>query len=394
MCVIMVQKGPTDAHQFIHLGKAFLTLLATVQGNSLDYIQEKLSPHKLVFQHSFREDSNEAIESSLSGNQGIQFYSGILDSHLTASRISDASRYSSVHNEISRASFVGGNASRWSNSVEHVSQDLTQVESMATQELGDYLNTNESLQYETADDRGPECILKDVPSLHLATQSRMPSVSPSDLSSNWSTSPVQETEFTLPDGAIVTHWLYSYDQLSRLYGSSYEEIQYVVEIGDSFLREDAKDFINTFCRRWDAEDPWSRFPTSNPVIGMSLTEKIFKSLQCAETITADSLVEPIKLRMARVLLYHQYEQNLIELRQNSISPTRLSSGKGLASIAKSVILERIYGSQYKNLTAHAKQKRENSLKWHTRIGKRWSYVTSQLGVGIILTCSHILEIHM
>ncbi|KAJ6201966.1 hypothetical protein J3E72DRAFT_234146 [Bipolaris maydis] len=140
--------------------------------------------------------------------------------------------------------------------------------------------------------------------------------------------------------------------------------------------------------------PWSRLPTGNPVTGMSLTEKIFKSLQCAETIAADSLVEPIKLRMARVLLYHQYEQKLIELRHNSSSSTHLSSGKGLASIAKSVILERIYGSQYQNLTAQAKRKRENSLKWHTRIGKRWSYVTSQLGVGIILTCSHILEIHM
>ncbi|KAJ6279026.1 hypothetical protein J3E71DRAFT_363607 [Bipolaris maydis] len=331
----------------IHLGKVFLTLLATIQGNRLDYIQAKLSPHKL-------------------------FYPRILDSHLTAARIPDASQYSSVYNEISRASFVDGKAPRWSNSVEHVSRYITLEESMATEGLGTPLDATETLHFETAEDRGLEPILNDVPSLHLATQSRMPSVSPS------------ETEFTLPDDAI----------LSRLYRSSYEEIQYVVEIGDSFLREDAKDFINSFCRSWDAEDPWSRLPTGNPVTGISLTEKIFKSLQCAETISADSLVEPIKLKMARVLLYHQYEQKLIELRHNSSSPTRLSSGKGLASIAKSVILERIYGSQYKNLTAHAKRKRENSLKWHTRIGKRWPYVTSQLGVGIILTCSHILEIHM
>ncbi|EOA90826.1 uncharacterized protein SETTUDRAFT_36328 [Exserohilum turcica Et28A] len=379
---------------FIHLGKAFLTLLATIQGNHLDYIQAKLSPHKLVFEHPSREDSNEAIETALSDAQRIQFYPRILDSHLIAARIADASQHSSVYNEISRASFVDGKAPRWSNSVEHISRYITPEESTATEGLENPLDATETLHFETAEDRGPEPILNDVPSLHLATQSRMPSVPPSVLSSDWSTSPVQETEFTLPDDAIVTHWLYSYDQLSRLYRSSYEEIQYVVEIGDSFLREDAKDFINSFCRSWDAEDPWSRLPTGNPVTGMSLTEKIFKSLQCAETISADSLVEPIKLRMARVLLYHQYEQKLIELRHNSSSPTRLSSGKGLASIAKSVILERIYGSQYKNLTAHAKRKRENSLKWHTRIGKRWSYVTSQLGVGIILTCSHILEIHM
>lgn len=384
MYAIMVQAGLTDTHQFIHLGKAFLTLLATVQGKRLDYIQAKLSPHKLVFEHSFHEDSNEEMEISLPDTQGVQFYP----------RIPDASQYSSLYNEISRASFFDGKAPCWSNSVEHVARYITPEESTATEGLETPLDVTESLNFDTAEDRGPEPILNDVPSLHLATQSRMPSVSPSVLSSNWSTSPVQEMEFTLPDDAIVTHWLYSYDQLSRLYRSSYEEIQYVVEIGDSFLREDAKDFINSFCRSWDAEDPWSRLPTGNPVTGISLTEKIFKSLQCAETIAADSLVEPIKLRMARVLLYHQYEQKLIDLRHNSSSPIRLSSGKGLASIAKSVILERIYGSQYQNLTAQAKRKRENSLKWHTRIGKRWSYVTSQLGVGIILTCSHILEIHM
>ncbi|KAJ6284195.1 hypothetical protein J3E71DRAFT_360367 [Bipolaris maydis] len=324
---------------FIQLGKAFLTLLATIQGNCLDYIEAKLSPHKLVFENSFR----------------VQFHPRIFDSHLTAARTPDATQHGTVRNEIIRASFVDGKAPHW--------------------RLGNRLSATETLHLETLEDRGLEPILNNVPSLHLATQSRMPSVSPSVLSSNWSTSPVQETEFTLPDDAIVTHWLYSYDQLSRLYRSSYEEIQYVVEIGDSFLREDAKDFIDRFCRSWDAEDPWSRLPTRNPVTGMSLIEKIFKSLQCAETISADSL-------------------KLIELRNNSSLPTRLSSGKGLASIAKSVILEKIYGSQYKNLTAQAKQKRENSLKWHTRIGKRWLYVTSQLGVGIILTCSYILEIHM
>ncbi|KAF1352903.1 hypothetical protein EJ07DRAFT_135433, partial [Lizonia empirigonia] len=145
---------------------------------------------------------------------------------------------------------------------------------------------------------------------------------------------------------------------------------------------------------WDVEDPWSRLPTGNPVTGTSLTEKMLKSLQCVEVISADSLVEPIKLRMARVLLYHQYEHELMLLKHDSSLRIHLSSGKGLASVAKSVILERIYGLQYKSLTAQARRKRENSLKWHTRIGKRWSYVTSYLGVGIVLTCSHLLETHV
>ncbi|EUC39473.1 hypothetical protein COCMIDRAFT_111478, partial [Bipolaris oryzae ATCC 44560] len=166
------------------------------------------------------------------------------------------------------------------------------------------------------------------------------------------------------------------------------------------MEESGEDFIYlgksflTLLATVQGNDPWSRLPTGNPVTGMSLTEKMFKSLQCAEIISADSLIEPIKLRMARVLLYHQYEQKIVDLRHNTSLPTRLSSGKGLASIAKSVILEKIYGSQYKNLTPRASKKRKNSLKWHIRIGKRWSYVISQLGAGIILTCSQVLEIHM
>ncbi|EMD85649.1 hypothetical protein COCHEDRAFT_1118063, partial [Bipolaris maydis C5] len=142
----------------------------------------------------------------------------------------------------------------------------------------------------------------------------------------------------------------------------------LLSYGWTRMEETGEDFIQlgkaflTLLATIQGNHPWSRLPTRNPVTGMSLTEKIFKSLQCAKTISANSLVEPIKLRMARVLLYHQYKQKLIELRNNSSSPTRLSSGKGLASIAKSVILEKIYRSQYKNLTAQAKQKRENSLK--------------------------------
>lgn len=385
----MVKTGSINATQFIHLGKAFLTLLATVQGSHLDYLQEKLYPHRLMFQQLSHEELNEAYNT-----QSIQIYSEIHDSHLTDDRILDSSQYGSIRNEISRAFFSSESTTRWSNSVEQISRHPTQEEPTPTQELGHSLKGNESSSFKNVRNSGLEFILKDVPSLHLATQSRMPSVSPSILSSNWSTSPVQETRFTLPDDTITTHWLYSYNQLSRLYASPYEEIKYVVEIGDSFLREDAKDFIDSFCRRWDADDPWSRLPTGNPVIGMSLTEKIFKSLQCAEVISADSFIEPIKLRMARVLLYHQYEKKIVELRHYTSLPTRLASGKGLASVAKSFILERIYGTQYKSLTPQASKKCKNSLKWHVRIGKRWSYVISQLGAGIILTCSHILEIHM
>ncbi|KAF2179528.1 hypothetical protein K469DRAFT_595614 [Zopfia rhizophila CBS 207.26] len=145
---------------------------------------------------------------------------------------------------------------------------------------------------------------------------------------------------------------------------------------------------------WDREDPWSRLPLSNPTSGGSLTERMLKSLHCAETIEYDSVVDPVRLRMARILLHHHYEQKCIDLKKDPDLSSRLSQGKGIASVAKNAILEKIYGCHDKNLSPEARERHENSLKWHKRIGKRWSYVTSHLGIGIVLTCSRGLEIHM
>jgi len=89
---------------------------------------------------------------------------------------------------------------------------------------------------------------------------------------------------------------------------------------------------------------------------------MLKSLQCVKILSANSLVKPIKLRIARVLLYYQYEQELIRLKHDPSPPVQLSSGKGIASVAKSVILERVYSSHYKDVTAEVRRKHKNSLK--------------------------------
>jgi hypothetical protein len=230
-------------------------------------------------------------------------------------------------------------------------------------------------------------------SLLLSRQRRLGSLSPSLLSSNWVESPVTKTKFSIPEGMTKTHWLHCYDQLNYLYGGLHEDLCYFIRIGDSFLREDAGDFITKFYRRWNLEDPWSRLPISNPTLKYPLTERMLTSLRCAEAIEFDSIVDPVKLRIARMLLHHYVEQLGIKLKKDRKS-CNLSAGKGVASVAKEVVLETIYGCHKNTLTPEIRKKHENSYTWHKRIGKRWSYVASHLGVGITLTCSPTLEAHM
>jgi hypothetical protein len=120
---------------------------------------------------------------------------------------------------------------------------------------------------------------------------------------------------------------------------------------------------------------------------------MLKSLNCAETLERDSVVDPVKLRMARVLLYYYFEQMCIELNRER-SLCNLSSGLGIATVAKDAVLETMYGCRMEKLAPEIRKKCGNSFAWHTRIGKRWSYVASHVGIGILLTCSRNLEIHM
>jgi hypothetical protein len=121
-----------------------------------------------------------------------------------------------------------------------------------------------------------------------------------------------------------------------------------------------------------------------------LTERILRSLYCAERIEFESAIDPAKHRMAIILLCHHYEQKCIDLRKDPKISSYLSQGKGIASVANDAILEEIYGCYDQNTSEKTRRKRESRFNRHKRIGKRWSFVASHLGVGIILTCSHRL----
>jgi hypothetical protein len=224
----------------------------------------------------------------------------------------------------------------------------------------------------------------------LSFQTRFSSLSPSLLSSDSHGTPASKTKFTLPEEATVTHWVHSYAQLCNLFGENYEKLTDIAEIGDVSFRKDAKEFIDLFCCRWSLENPWSRLPGENPTSKGSLTKRILRSLYCAETIEFESAVDPAKLRMARILLYHYHEQKCIDLSKDPEISNYLSQGKGIATVANDAIFEEIYGCCDQSTSEETNKKRLSRFHWHKRVGKRWSFVASYLGVGIVLTCSREL----
>ena len=225
------------------------------------------------------------------------------------------------------------------------------------------------------------------------------SVSPSQISSKWSLSPVHDSMYTWSASSPPpTHFLRALKQLDSQYGGrskhGLKNIPQIIQLGDLFLREDAVSFIESFCHGWEQKGLWYRPPLSNPTTGSSLVEKMLKSLCCAETIEHDSTVDPVRLRMARIFLYHYLEQKGLDLQKDPNLPNLLSRGKDISSIVMDITLEDMYGRHDKPLSPRVSEQRRESLKWHKRIGKRWSFLAAHLGIGIVLTCSPILETHM
>jgi len=66
----MTHMKPANSRQFLYTGKAFLSLLASVEDECLDSIQAKLLPHKLSL------DSSDSLSSV---DTGLQPYSTHLD---------------------------------------------------------------------------------------------------------------------------------------------------------------------------------------------------------------------------------------------------------------------------------------------------------------------------
>ncbi|KAF1365197.1 hypothetical protein EJ07DRAFT_51756, partial [Lizonia empirigonia] len=105
------------------------------------------------------------------------------------------------------------------------------------------------------------------------------------------------------------------------------------------------------------EGLWNRAPLSNPSTGSSVVEKMLKSLRCAETIEYDSAVDPVRLRMARIFLYHYFEQKCIDIRKDPNLSNRLSQGKRISSVVLDVILEEMYSCHDQQVSVRVSKQR-------------------------------------
>ena len=105
-------------------------------------------------------------------------------------------------------------------------------------------------------------------------------------------------------------------------------------------------------------------------------------------------MDPVRLRMARIFLYHYLEQKGLDVRQDPNRPNLLYQGKDISSIVIDITLEHMYGRHDIPLSPEVSDQRRESLKTHKRIGKRWSFLAAHLGIGIVLTCSPRLASQM
>jgi hypothetical protein len=178
----------------------------------------------------------------------------------------------------------------------------------------------------------------------------------------------------------------------RLAGESLEEI---IRLGDSFLQVDIRTHLESLRHAWPAEGLWNRQPLSNPMCGQTRVEKLFNSVRCADILDRDSAVDPVRLRMARIILYHHHEQLCIDLPSNKQLRGQLSCGRDRASLAADVIIEALYNLGHEDQVDERMLRRYRSrLHKHKRIGKRWCMLASRLGLGVLFVCHRDIEIRM
>ncbi len=203
-----------------------------------------------------------------------------------------------------------------------------------------------------------------------------------------------------PTAAFTSPYLRAFNNLTSRYGDHTKHalnppnIIRVIEAGDFFLREDAKSFLESLYLGESRNGLWYQDHLSNPTADSPLTERLFKSFHCAEIFDQRSNVDPVRLRMARILVYHYYEQLCVNIRRDPILSKQRSRGRDTASIATDIILNDMYCSQGDGTHPRTPQQLRALLQRHKQIGKRWSILIKCIGFGLFLICSQSLTTQM
>jgi hypothetical protein len=185
----------------------------------------------------------------------------------------------------------------------------------------------------------------------------------------------------------ASHFLRSQNRLRARFGenSDYkltsDQIIDVIEAGDSFLRDNPSEFVTSSLRDCTVTSCNTNVPY--PTSDGTLIEKLFKCLRTAEILDERSLVDPIRLRIARILLFWYYEQ-LCETYSQDRSQ-KCSRGKGKASLVTDRLIEELYKGETPCSEILLKKVR-TSVQWNKQIGKRWAKLISYMGPGFLLVC--------
>ncbi|ORX95380.1 hypothetical protein BCR34DRAFT_669461 [Clohesyomyces aquaticus] len=362
--------------EFLSSVRAFLSLLAIAETEYLDYVQLKLLPHKLSFHRcppatttrdAFQYTPDGPPSRSHTGDDaqlsnaisGSQLRTTASTPRLTTPETTDSrdlfATYTTLEDHPSPYEQAASVDEEMLDRSEDITGALTASCSMShSLTLPTSGNTCDTLPTTTDSNKPATDIMSDVAetsplpwSSQAERHTECSTASPSQTSSSWSLSPVVDSMYAWSASLVPpTHYLRSVKQLDRLYGGSsargLRNLGEIIEIGDSFLREDAGSFIQSIRHRWGREGLWYRSPLSNPNIGDSVAERMLESLRCAKTVEHDSAVDPVRLKMARIFLYQYFEQKRLDVQKDPRLLSMISQGKNRSSIVLDVILEHMY----------------------------------------------------
>jgi hypothetical protein len=203
-------------------------------------------------------------------------------------------------------------------------------------------------------------------------------------------SPMQNESLEAASPAnISSHYLRSYDTLTSKYGDDTDfnlkpaQIMSIIKAGDSFFRGDSVNFVTSYLES-SYDGRWNT-PIPCPPLNGALTEVLFKSFCCAEILDQRAIVDPIRLRVARILLFWYYER----LHRSPELLKRCSHGKTTASVATDILLQEIFKCNPQDWS-----RRRMQFQRHKQIGKRWSMIIGCIGPGFLLICSPDLATYM
>jgi hypothetical protein len=163
-----------------------------------------------------------------------------------------------------------------------------------------------------------------------------------------------------------------------IFGESIElsKLVFVIQAGDSFIRHEAMDFLQTQLPLWDGI--WCQTNLPNPTRDDSIMIKFVKIFQCITLLDRRSQLDDLRLRFHRVLQYQLYIKFKEEVAREKKNPSQRN-----ATLAIERLLKYLYPG-WTNVDEWEREKRKRDLQSRKKPGKRLQILCNYFGYGILL----------